>query len=138
MALRLTLALAVSVMLTTSVAAAPNMQDGRWEVTSRTEMEGMPMTIPPSTHTTCLTRDKPVPEGPRPDQQCKTMQSRVEGDTVSWTIQCRNAEGEMDGTGRLTYRGTTFDGHSTITVKSGTDRMKMNIRMTGKRIGPCN
>lgn len=137
MALRLALALAVFMMLTTFVTAAPNMEDGLWEVTSRPEMEGMPISMPPSTHTTCLTRDKPVPEGPRPDQQCRVSSSRVEGDTVSWTMQCRSGQGDADGTGRLTYRGTTFDGMSTTTITSGSERMTMNVRMTGKRIGPC-
>jgi hypothetical protein len=40
--------------------AAPNMEDGLWEITTTVDMPGMPSKS--FTHTTCLTKGKTVPQ----------------------------------------------------------------------------
>jgi len=37
-------------------AETPNMQDGEWEITTRTLMPGMPMQVPPQTVRICISK----------------------------------------------------------------------------------
>ena len=134
---RLVLALAGVLAVAGAGAAAPNIQDGLWEVTARMEMQGAPMAMPPTRYSQCLTRDNPVPPTAEAGQQCRIARSSTQGDTVSWTVQCRGPEGEGESTGRVTYRGTSFDGEVTTVMKDGDETMKVVTRMSGKRIGAC-
>ena len=134
---RLVLALAGVLAVAGAGAAAPNIQDGLWEVTARMEMQGVPMAMPPTRYSHCLTRDNPVPPTAEAGQQCRMVRSSTQGDTVSWTVQCRGPQGEAESTGQITYRGTSFDGEVITAMKDGNETMKMVIRMSGKRIGAC-
>lgn len=136
MSRRLVLALAGVLAVAGAGVAAPNIQDGLWEVTARMEMPGAPMAMPPVRVSYCLTRDNPVPPAAQ-GQQCRLVRSSTQGDTVSWTMQCRGPEGEGESTGQITYRGTTFDGEATTVMKAGDETMKMVTRMSGQRIGAC-
>jgi len=130
-------ALAVSLIFTGSAAAAPNMQDGKWEITSRTEIEGMPMNMPPYKYTLCLTKQNAVPQKQEKNEECKMTESRVVGDTIFWTVQCRTKEGSTEGKGKITYKGNSFDGIFTMTGKEGGEKINIKNHMSGKRIGEC-
>ena len=93
------LLIAISISFAGSV---PNMKEGLWEITVKTEMPGMEM--PPMKHTQCMTKKDFVPQGPQqPGQECKITDVKVDGNTVTWTIKCTTQGGEMKGTGKTTY-----------------------------------
>jgi hypothetical protein len=109
--------------------AAPNMEDGLWEITSTAEMTGMPAKS--FTHTTCLTKEKAVPQTTQ--SECTMKDVKTQGNTVTWTMVCK----EATSTGKVTYAGTTMDGVVETTVKAGGKTMTMKSTIKGKRIGPC-
>jgi hypothetical protein len=111
--------------------AAPNMEDGLWEITSTVDMPGMPAKS--FTHTTCLTKEKAVPQTAQ--SECTMKDVKTQGNTVTWTVVCK--EGMGTSTGKITYAGTTMDGVIETTVKSNGKTMTMKSTMKGKRIGPC-
>jgi hypothetical protein len=111
--------------------AAPNMEDGLWEITSTVDMPGMPAKS--FTHTTCLTKEKAVPQTAQ--SECTMKDVKTQGNTVTWTVVCK--EGMSTSTGKITYAGTTMDGVIETTVKSNGKTMTMKSTMKGKRIGPC-
>lgn len=113
--------------------SALNLQEGLWEITSKMEMPGMPMQIPPTTHTQCITHDKMVPQGAQEDGKCKITDTSVKGDTVTWTMECQAPEGNVRSTGKITYQGDTFTGIITMT----TQEMEMTQHLSGRRIGNC-
>lgn len=121
--------------------ADPNLADGLWEITSQTEIKGLPPgSMPPNmTHTMkqCLTRQQAVPSQPDKNPACKLLNSKVDGNTVSWIMQCRNPEGTVDSTGRITYSGNTFSGEVRIDSSGGKQKMNMVQKMSGRRIGDC-
>jgi hypothetical protein len=133
--------LVVSVILLATVSfslagSKPNVKAGKWEVTTRMEMAGMQMNMPPMTQTQCLTENDYVPQTSQPGEECKITKTRVSGDTVSWTMHCRSEGGEMKGNGTVTYRGDSFEGKISMSmVPSG---MSMTIYTKGRRIGDCN
>lgn len=127
----------MSVFLAGIAIASPNMQEGKWEVTTKTEMEGMPMAMPPVTNIVCLTKKDLVPQKPEKDQDCKMIENRVVGDTVFWTMQCRSKEGMMETRGKITYKNNTYEGAFTTTVTEGGQKYNIKSNITGRRIGDC-
>ncbi|HMK55571.1 MAG TPA: DUF3617 domain-containing protein [Dissulfurispiraceae bacterium] len=120
--------------LTVPVAfAAPNMQDGLWEITTTVEMKGMPSgMMKPMTHTSCLTHKDSVPEKPA-KSDCKMSDMNSSGNTVTWTMTCPDSVSK----GNITYSGSTFEGTTDTTVNHGGQKMQVRNKMKGKRIGPC-
>ncbi|MFO7665042.1 MAG: DUF3617 family protein [Desulfobacterales bacterium] len=121
-------------------AAAPDMKEGLWEITmtSKMEMAGMSMAMPPVTYTQCLTKSDFVPKKEEPGQECEKMSVNVSGNTVSWSIKCKSKEGIMKGTGKITYKGNTYEGIMNMTFPDqGGGEGKMTSNMTGKWMGNC-
>ncbi len=116
--------------------SVPNMQEGRWEITTEIEMPGMPMKMPPMTHTQCLTKEDLVPQSSQSGDECKITNVEVSGDAVTWVMQCKGQGGETKGTGEIIYSGTSFKG--TIKMIMVQSNMQMTSNIKGSRIGNCN
>jgi hypothetical protein len=110
-----------------------NMKEGLWEITSEVKMPGMSM--PPSTHTQCITKDDLVPQKAQPGQECQVTDVQYKGNTVTWKIECSGQGGVMTGTGRTTYNGDSFVGQMEMTIPG--QGMKITTHMKGRRIGDC-
>ncbi len=117
-----------------SALAKPNLNPGKWEITTQTEMAGMPGMIPPVTHTQCLKADVLVPQ--KTSKECKITDIKQDGDAISWKIVCSGKDGEMEGTGTVIYKGDTMSGTMDLVIKGEGMRIKNTI--TGKRIGNCD
>ncbi len=111
--------------------AAPNMEDGLWEITTTVNMPGMGSKS--FKNTSCLTKEKAVPQ--TAESGCTIKDVKSQGNTVTWTVVCQ--EGMSTSTGKITYTGSTMDGVVENTVKAGGQTMTMKSTMKGKRIGPC-
>ncbi len=116
-----------------NISMAMNMKEGLWEITVQMEMPGMPMKMPPQTHTHCMTKKDMVPQKEEPGQQCKMLKHDVKGDTVTWVMECKTPEGIAVSNGRVTYKGTAFDG--VINMKHA--GMEITQNMKGRWIGQC-
>lgn len=140
--MRLGITTAVSIVFSLflgSIAyAEPNMQEGMWEITSKTEMPGMPMEMPPMKFNQCLTKKDIVPQKKEKNEDCKMVSTNVDGNTVTWVMQCRMKDGTMDSTGKITYKGNGFDGVVKAVMNTkDTGKMEVTQQMSGRRIGDC-
>ena len=138
--LLLSLIVMSSLICASFAVAAPDMKEGLWEVTvtSKMEMPGMTMPMPPVKYTQCLTKNDFVPQKAEPGQECEKMSVNVSGNTVSWSIKCNNKEGAMKGTGKITYKGNTYEGVMNMTFPNqGGGEGKMTSSMSGKWIDKC-
>ena len=119
-----------------------NLQEGLWEISStvKVEMPGMPdmpnMDMPATSYTQCITQKDLVPQNNQPGQECTVSNVQQKGDTVTWTISCKDSGGMMEGTSTIIYKGATFSGDMQMTV-SGQQEMQINTHMEGRRIGDC-
>jgi len=122
--------------MTSLAVAEPNIKEGKWEISMKMEMPGMPMEMPPFIHTQCLTSKDFLPEnsGQQQSQDCEAVDVKTSGDTVTWSTKCKGENGPVSGTGTVTYKGKTFTG--TMKVQQG--GMEMTTRMNGKYIGKCS
>ena len=127
------LLVAVLVMCASPVVANPDVQEGSWEITVVSEMNGM--ALPAQKHTQCLKSDALVPTDPQMPQNCVIKDQRVSGTTVNWTMECSTAGAKTVSTGSITYEGESFSGTMDVAI-SGTD-MKVVNTMSGRRLGPC-
>lgn len=117
--------------------AAPNMEEGNWEITTRMEMPGMPFAMPPTKHNQCMTKKDMVPDQSQKGQDCKITDQKMTGDTVSWRMLCKDRDGTSEGDGKITYKGKSYDGQMLMKMaqKGETHTMKMNF--SGRHTGPC-
>lgn len=116
---------------------AAGMEEGNWEVTMKMEMPGMPMAMPPVTHNQCVQKNDVVPDMSQRGQDCVLKDQKIAGNTVTWQMQCKGADGTMDGKGRITYNGKTYEGLMQATMTRGSDVMTINYQMQGRHTGPC-
>lgn len=124
-----------STVLMGTVWAGPKMNPGTWEITTRTQIAGMPTQV--LKHVQCITADDLVPVSQDANQECQVTNIVYSGNTVSWKISCGAQDGGMTGTGSVTYNGNSMNGAMDMTVTGG-GNMRVKNTMTGKRIGDCD
>ncbi len=121
------------VLFLSNIAEAQNMKEGLWQITMTIEMPGMPMQMPPQTYTHCLTKKDMVPQKEEPNQECRMVKRDIEGDTVTWVMECKTSEGTAVFNGKVTYKGDSFEG----IIKMKQSGMEMTQNLKGKWIGEC-
>lgn len=138
-----TMGTALLLTASTVLAAGGMMQTGQWEITSSTEIEGMPHHMPPSTSTHCVKpEDVKDPEAMvRKSQQskddCEIKDVKVEKNTVTWSVECHR-RGNVKGTGTMVYSGDSYEGTITMQMEeSQRGPMKITTHIKGRRIGDC-
>ena len=114
-------------------AAGVNMQPGMWEWSMTMEMPGMPMAMPPTVYSSCVTKSDLVPKQSAKDDRCKTLKNEIKGNSVSWKIECSSAGGVATSEGTMSYSGSTARGE----IQSSTQGMTMMSKITGRRTGSC-
>jgi hypothetical protein len=117
-------------------AAAENPQKpGKWKIAMQMEMPGIPIKIPPVNFEVCLTEEdlkdpqKSVPTDPKSD--CKVSDYKIDGDTVSWTMNCPKQK--MTGSGEITFDDESYTG----SMKMKVGEQEMGTKYTGKWLGTC-
>ena len=126
----------VCALVVPAYAAGP-AKAGKWQTTMEMEMEGMPMKMPPTTFTHCITKEQAedaanaVPKSQK-DSGCTVSDVKVDGGTVSWKMTCEKQH--MTGTGTATYTGDSYTGK--MDMKVG-DR-EMHMKYAGKYLGACD
>jgi hypothetical protein len=120
-------------------AAAPTMQPGLWEITTKTEMPGMPMAMPAQTMRHCYRpEDVKDPKSTVPaDKNCKMESFNQSGNTVTWQVSCQTEGGPMSGKGTMTQGAQSYTGTTTMKGKMQGMDMTMNMSYSGKRVGEC-
>jgi hypothetical protein len=124
-----------------ALAAQNPMRPGRWEVTTQMQMANVPMKMPETKTTQCVTPEQakdvaipgssPMGRG-RGADSCKTVDHKVSGNTVSWKAVCGPPQ-NTSGTGEIVFNGDSYAG----TMKMTTEQGEMTMKMSGKRVGDC-
>jgi len=92
----------------------------------------MPKEMMRQTFKNCLTKKDYIPYKEE-DKNCKVTSYNVKGNTVTWTIKCKDEEDTYTGTGKVTYKGDTFEGF----IKYKDPEGEMTMTMKGRWIGKC-
>lgn len=121
-------------LLSTGAFAADSIREGYWEVTSQTEMPGMPMKIPASTIKHCYTKEdvKDQKKVIAREKNCTLTDYKVAGNKVTWAMKCT---GQNAGT----FNGETIfsqDSYASV-MKMKSQGHNMTVKVKGKRVGEC-
>src|SRR4028118_380906 len=121
----------------TPAGAAENPQKpGKWKISMQMEMPGMPIKLPPVNFEMCVTEEdlkdpqKSVPNDPKSD--CKVGDYAVDGNTVTWTVNCPKQK--MTGNGEITFT----DDSCTGSMKMNVGEQEMKTKYSGKWLGACS
>ena len=124
-----------------SGSAWAEFKEGLWEITTKLELKGMPGlpgSMPPVTFRQCITKNDAIPKNTDKNYDCKTINQKVTGNTVSYLVECKGREGTMRTTGTATYTANSMTGSSTTGIKTqGQPEMQMTSKISGKYVGPC-
>jgi hypothetical protein len=139
-----TVALVICAVMFLSAAAALSidMNEGDWQVTMTTSMQGVPFQMAPQTYTMtqCVTKDDMAPHN-KNKKDCVIKDQKIAGNTYYWKVVCEDASGRTEGDGQITYSGATYSG--TINTKMtdnrhGGSEMTMITKLKGRYLGPCS
>ena len=128
----------VNLLIVALPAWGMNLTPGKYEITSKVDMPGMPGGMPPTTITQCLTEQDPVPHTSAGAKGCKITNMTTEGDTVKYALVCKQQGMESKSSGEMTYKGETFYGTTQTKMGSSGDGMTITTKISGKRIGECD
>ncbi len=118
--------------------AAPNVKPGLWEVTVNTQMPGMPVTIPPMKHRYCVRKEDLVPKTQQRGKECKVLDKKVTGNTVTWRVECKGTGMNSDGSGSISYAGDTYHGQMKMNMQDvASGPMQITQTLAGRRVGKC-
>ncbi len=118
-------------------AWALDLKPGKYEITAKVEMAGMPGGMPAQTMTQCLTEQDPVPASSADAQGCKVTDMKTEGNTVTYTMTCEQQGTTFKSSGEITFKGDTFEGTSQAHMGPAAGNMTITTKTSGKRIGKC-
>jgi hypothetical protein len=128
-------------LVSASAFAEPNFTEGQWEVKGEMKLEGLPFPMPavPFGYSQCITKKDLVPQKQEKNQECTTVSQKIEGNTVSWSMSCKDTSGNVtDSTGSATYAGATFEATMrTVTTDKKKSVSTANMTLKGKRTGDC-
>ena len=125
----------------TTTQASPNMTPGLWEITVKSEIQGMTggMGMPATTMTQCV-RPADVQDGkrtvPQQDPKCEMKDYKLQGNTARWRFECKGPEA-MSGSGSMTYSGNSYSGSTKMSMKQQGRVINMTQSYSGKRLGDC-
>lgn len=124
----------------TPAAAALDLQDGYWETMVTIRVQGGILPVPAIKSSKCITHDDPIPNSTNsPHLNCRIFDKQIRGNDVSWRLECADEKGRMEGQGKITYAGKTFDGGMEMEVSQlkGDRHIKLIYAMHGERVRAC-
>ncbi|MCP4720220.1 MAG: DUF3617 family protein [Desulfobacteraceae bacterium] len=126
-----------TIFLLSAVSWAIDFNPGKYEIITKVEMPGMPLTVPPQTTIECMTEQDLIIKNDIPNQDCEIKDVKEVGNTIFWKMKCTQEGQTMESSGRIDYAGNSFKG--TIIMNMGTQAGNMTATTTieGKRIGKC-
>jgi len=113
----------------------PNVKTGLWKFTTKMEMPGMPIQIPPITNEKCITESDILPKTDSPNESCKITNQKTSGNTVSYDITCKTEGNTTKGKVKVTYSSKKMKGTMDLTITPGDTKMKSKIK--GEYVSAC-
>ncbi|MGL6070183.1 DUF3617 domain-containing protein [Craterilacuibacter sp.] len=126
--------------LASPVFAASVMQPGLWEISTRIQIPGVKIGIPPVLTRQCFTATQLKENGhPLPlANGCRIKDHQHSGVTTRWNMQCQLEHGIVDARGEIRYGSASYQGSARFSDNTGGQLHTIVHQYTGKRLGACN
>ncbi len=108
-----------------------------WEITSKSEMAGMPYAMPETTMTVCQPKSgEPDPKQMmEQDGNCRVTNVKHSGSKTTWKMNCSGDGQKMTGSGEITHSKSSYQGKSHMSGMADGEKIDMTATYRGKRIG---
>jgi len=124
-------AMAVTIFL--PGAALAQGSDDLWEVTTKMEMAGMPMAMPPQISRVCSAKNRKGEDYVPKRDNCKMAESNSSGGKVTYKMVCD----QLTAAGEITYSADKYEGKTHMTGTMDGHPVDMMQTYSGKRVGDC-
>ena len=121
--------------------AAASAEPGElWEITSQSEIPGMPMDMPTTITQACLAKGAAKdPRQSTPNKECKITHVKTKGNKTTWRVRCTHNKEVMRGYGKITYADDSYQGEVHFKGRSGGHPINMITHYSGKKVeGKCD
>ena len=135
-ALTLAVALSLVAALSTPDPAFGQGKDDLWEVTTKMEMPGMPMAMPPQINRFCIAKGGKDEDYVPKRENCKVLESKRSGNKVTYKMACTGKDA-MTVAGETTFGSNAYDGKMMMSGKADGQSFEMSQTYSGKRVGDC-
>jgi hypothetical protein len=125
----------VVALLSPGTATAQGTDD-LWEVTTKMEMPGMPMAMPPQTNRYCIGKGSKDEEYVPKRDNCNMLESKRVGNKVTYRMACTGKDA-MTVAGETTFGNNAYEGRMTMSGKADGQPFEMAQTYAGKRVGDC-
>ncbi|MDD2897376.1 MAG: DUF3617 family protein [Desulfuromonadaceae bacterium] len=127
--------LAISASLFTGNAYAVTGES--WEVTTKTDMPGMPAAMGETTVTICIQKgaEKDPKQLIQLESGCEITNLKTTGSKTTWKMRCDKNGDVMTGSGEVTNRADSFRGVTKLSGTSYGTAVNVTANYQGKRIG---
>jgi len=126
-----------AIFIFSAVSWAIDFNPGEYEIITKVEMTGMPVTVPPQTTTECMTEQDLIIKNETYSQNCEIKDVKEVGNTISWKMKCAQEGQTVDSRGRITSAGNSFKGNIIMNMVTADGNMTATTIIEGKRIGKC-
>ncbi|MBA3024594.1 MAG: DUF3617 domain-containing protein [Gammaproteobacteria bacterium] len=108
-----------------------------WEITTKSEMAGMPYAMPETTMTVCQPKNgEPDPKQMMErDGNCKVTDVKHSGSKTTWKMRCDGDGQKMSGSGEISHSKNSYQGKSRMSGTADGEKFDMTATYRGKRIG---
>ena len=128
---------AVAVLIAGLVASIPVSAQGKdelWEISSKMDMPGMPMAMPPQVNRVCVGKNRKDEDLVPRQSDCRMVDSKRTGSKFTYKMECTGKE-PMTMVGEMNFGTNAYDGQMRMTMTKTNDTM--NMAVSGKRVGDC-
>jgi hypothetical protein len=131
----LSAALLIAAACGATAEAQEQMKPGQWEYSTRMEMPGMPMALPPTVVQHCLKAEDVAayrnfqPENPG---ACEMRNLKTSGNTVTYDMECKG-EHAVSGRYEFTTTASSMQGSGTMQMQG----QQMTMKLSARRLGDC-
>ena len=108
--------------------------DDLWEISSKMEMPGIPMSMPAQMMKVCAAKSAKDDEFIPKQGDCKVVDSKRTGNKLAYKMTCSTPE-PSTVEGETHFGSGAYDGKMRMTMTSSNQTMQMTY--SGKRIGSC-
>jgi hypothetical protein len=120
--------------LAASLPASAQGKDELWEISSKMEMQGMPMAMPAQVNRVCVGKNRKDEDLVPRQSNCRVVDSKRTGSKYTYRMECAGND-PMTMVGEMTFGANAYDGQMRMTMTKTNDTM--NMAVSGKRVGDC-
>ena len=128
-----------SLFLVGTSCAADQLPSGKWEVTTKTKLSGVPPRIPRYNKKLTICIDNQITGKPpiAAERSCEFSDYIIIQNSASWKMECRGRM-KASGIGIITFKDNEYSGNSTLEMEMpGLKPIIVKREHEGKRIGGC-